>query len=157
METLTQDILREMFDYQDGQLINRFTRGPRAVKGSVAGGINSTTGYWRVSINKKFYQLSRLIWLWHHGELDDKKHVDHLDGDINNNRIENLRLCTPAQNEWNKPCKGVSFEKGKWRARLRVNGKNIHIGLFNSEIEAQKARSHAALSLRGEITQRKAA
>ena len=155
--SLTQDLLKEMFDYRDGCLINRYTRGPRAVAGSVAGGKNSSTGYWRIGINGKSYQLSRLIWIWHHGDIDDTKVMDHINGDIDDNQIENLRLCTHMENEWNKAVIGVRFEKGKWRARYKHNKKSHHIGMYDTKEEATAAYLDAINKVRKEYSTRKAA
>ena len=153
--SLTQELLKELFDYRDGVLINRFTRGPRAVKGSNAGNINPSNGYWRVTIGGKTYQLSRVIWFWHHGDLDASKVIDHIDGNPQNNKIENLRLCTQQQNEWNKAAKGCTFEKGKWRARYKHNGKSHHIGLYETQEEAQAAYLSVVKLIRPDYSQRK--
>lgn len=81
--------------------------------------------------------------------------VDHIDGDTLNNQRSNLRLVTHAENIRNRPHlnknnrsgeTGVSWFKlrGKWRARLMINGKDIHLGLFTIKKEAIKARKIAA-------------
>jgi hypothetical protein len=76
---LSQSEVRHLFDYrEDGALINRFTRGPRSVKGRVAGNQNSN-GYWRVAISGVTYRLSRLIWTWHYGDISYEMEVDHID------------------------------------------------------------------------------
>jgi hypothetical protein len=147
---LTQDAIREFFEYRDGMLYNRFTRGPKAVKGSDAGSLDRGTGYWRVNINKKGYQLSRLIWIYFSGDIPKGMVIDHINRDTQDNRITNLRLSTYTQNEWNKPRSGCSFEKGKWRARIKDHGKNVHLGLFDTEAEAIAAYQEYAASLHGE-------
>ena len=147
---LSQDAIRELFEYRDGALYNRFTRGPRAVKGKVAGSINPSTGYWRISLNKKNYQLSRIIWTYHNGDIPQGMVIDHINRNPQDNRIENLRLSTYTQNEWNKQRRGCSFEKGKWRARIKDHGKNIHLGLFDTKTEAVAAYKEYAALLHGE-------
>jgi hypothetical protein len=73
--------------------------------------------------------------------------VDHIDGNKQNNSIENLRWCTLKQNlrfdnrkKSHNTSKyvGVSFDKywGKWRAFVAVNGKNKSLGNFKTEYEA---------------------
>src|SRR6056297_540747 len=135
--SIAQDTLREMFEYRDGKLYNRYTRGPRAVEGRVAGSLNKSIGYWKVGINSKQYQLSRLIWTYHNGDIPDGMLVDHISRDTHDNRIENLRLASYTQNEWNKPKLGCSFESGKWRARIKQNGRSIHLGMFDTKAAAQ--------------------
>jgi hypothetical protein len=82
--------------------------------------------------------------------------VDHIDGDKLNNRRSNLRIVTNAQNGQNiqraggsSRYRGVSWHqlRGAWRARVMVNGKERHLGLFETEEEAARvaaaARVHA--------------
>jgi hypothetical protein len=87
--------------------------------------------------------------------------VDHIDGNKLNNQKENLRIVTYSQNHMNrkvkrKGCsskyKGVSLDKrcGKWRAYIKKDGKYIHIGNFDNEIDAAKAYDEKALELFGE-------
>lgn len=44
----------------------------------------------------------RLAWLFHYGSIIPNKHIDHIDGDGSNNRIENLRLVNPRENTRNQ-------------------------------------------------------
>jgi len=87
--------------------------------------------------------------------------VDHKDGDGLNNTRENLRIATATANAYNrrkyrKKCnskyKGVSREKGskRWRAIIYHKRRKIHLGMFDSEIEAGKAYDEAARELYGE-------
>ena len=145
---MKQDYAKRLFHYQDGNLYWRFTKSPRAVKGSIAGHINPTTGYKQIRVDKKGYQLSRLVWIYHHGCIPEGMQIDHINRNKLDNRIENLRCVTPTQNEWNKPCAGVNFEKGKWRARFKHFGKNIHVGLFATKNEALAAYQRAVNSAR---------
>ena len=47
--------------------------------------------------------------------------------------------------KWTSEYKGVSFYKryNKWQARIRINGKQKHIGLFKTELEAHHAYQNA--------------
>ncbi len=68
--------------------------------------------------------------------------IDHINGNGLDNRIENLRFVTRKQNSMNNKKKGYSFlrTRGKWRARIMVDGKEIHLGLFKTEEEARECR-----------------
>lgn len=103
--------------------------------------------------NKKAY-LHRVIMGARGGEQ-----VDHKFGTTCDNRLYNLRIATPSQNAQNrrkkrhykgKPCsseyKGVDYFKslGKWRARIRVNGRTKFLGYFNHPVEAAMAYDEAA-------------
>jgi HNH endonuclease/AP2 domain len=78
------------------------------------------------------------------------KVVDHINGDSLDNRVENLRVCSQIENGHNRSrlnknnssgVRGVSFHKasGKWRAFIRVDRKQIHLGLFDNKSDAEKA------------------
>jgi len=149
MHMITQDLLHELFYYKEGTFYNRFTRSPTAVKDAPCAAL-SKKGYRRIGINGKYYQASRLIWIYHNGEFPASLQIDHINRNRADDRIENLRLVTQTQNEWNKPHKGCSFEKGKWRARIKDHGKQVHLGLFNTEQEAQAAYKAYATKLHGD-------
>jgi hypothetical protein len=86
---------------------------------------------------------------------DNKRCVDHIDGDKMNNHHENLRWATHLENSRNQKIqtntssvyKGVSFYKPlqKWTARIKINAKQKHLGYFTSEREAAEAYNTAAL------------
>lgn len=87
--------------------------------------------------------------------------VDHKDGDGLNNQRDNLRICNSLQNAWNscKRCtnksgyKGVTWhtQRQKWQARIRANGPQMHLGLFESALAAARAYDVAALKYHGEF------
>ncbi len=136
---ITQNLLLELFEYRDGDLYNRVFRSPRATKGTIAGSLNPSNGYMRVCVNGRIYQLSRVIWMWHNGDIPEGFEVDHIDQNPMNNRIENLRLLDRKRNEWNKSFANVNFESGKWRARIKRHGKSYHVGMFSSAEQAGQA------------------
>lgn len=89
------------------------------------------------------------------------KHVvDHINGNKLDNRRENLRVCTHAQNmvNWNNnrgesKFRGVSWDKtrNKWKAQIQCNGKNRFIGRYSTEEEAAKAYNAEAEIVFGEF------
>lgn len=94
-------------------------------------------------------------------DAPDEMQVDHIDGDGLNCTRANMRLCTLAENTRNRKrpvtntsgYKGVSWHKlrGKWRAEIGVNGRNKHLGLFESKDAAALAYNGAALEHYGEF------
>jgi hypothetical protein len=85
----------------------------------------------------------------------NKKCIDHIDNNKLNNHVSNLRYATPRENGMNKTkskntsssFKGVYFFKRdkKWYARIKINGKTIHLGSFKTEKLAAIAYNNAAI------------
>ena len=86
---------------------------------------------------------------------DNKRCVDHIDGNKTNNHYENLRWATHSENGRNRKIqtntssvyKGVSYYKptGKWKAAIKISGKDKYLGYFTSEREAAEAYNTSAL------------
>lgn len=90
-----------------------------------------------------------------------EEEVDHVNHNGLDNRRTNIRICTHAQNMFNKNkqinnksgYKGVYWEKqgeGFWRARIQVKGKGIHLGVFDDILAAAEAYNKAAKQYFGE-------
>lgn len=85
------------------------------------------------------------------------KYVDHINGDGLDNRKSNLRFCTHQQNQMNSrglkgsfsKYKGVFKYSNKYRASITHNRKMIHLGVFDTEIEASLAYDKKAVELFG--------
>lgn len=89
-------------------------------------------------------------------------HVDHINGDGLDNRRANLRPSTPSQNAFNSALfrhntsgfRGVSFDRRyrrPWLASIKIDGKFIRLGRFDSAEEAALAFDEAARQFRGEF------
>ena len=105
MEALTQDMLKDMFDYDP--LSGIFTRKSNGKKCTYVNG----EGYVYIRVGKKKRVLAhRLVWLYVNGSLPDKGYViDHINGDRSDNRISNLRVLSYSDNIKQKysPARGV--------------------------------------------------
>ena len=134
---MTQNEALALFEYKDGALYWRVSINNRAPIGAKAGSFNAYNQRWYIRVNKIRYLEHRLIFLYHNGYIPFE--VDHIDTDRLNNRIENLRASTKAENQRNKPrqqnntsgAKNVRFTQGKWVVELKVNRKPIYIGRFD--------------------------
>lgn len=91
--------------------------------------------------------------------IDSGLYADHISGDRLDNRDENLRPATPAQNTYNQRLrrrsvtglKGVSPARDKYRASIKVDGRRIHLGVFDTAEAAFKVYQGAASELHGEF------
>lgn len=100
----------------------------------------------------------RLAFLYMTGEWPTL--VDHIDGNGMNNRWANLRLATRAQNAANSGLsvanktgfKGVCAGKapGRYRATIRIGGKQVSLGTFDNPEAAARAYRKAATEHHGE-------
>lgn len=144
MENITQQELLDLFDYQNGVLYWKVSNTNRIKIGQRAGSANNK-GYLSTQVKGKLMKNHRIIFLMCHGFLPEI--VDHIDGNVSNNDVSNLRAATKGQNNYNRKMgnnntsgvKGVVWCKRlrKWQAQLRVNNKNMHLGYFENLDEAK--------------------
>jgi len=94
-----------------------------------------------------------------HVTRESKLVVDHINGNVLDNRKCNLRVCTPAENARNITKRrkntsgytGVSKNGKKWQASIKRNRKTYHIGSFEDKEEAARARDLKAIELHGDF------
>lgn len=91
-------------------------------------------------------------------EAPDGMTVDHVNGDTLDNRRENLRLATMAQNSRNKrsrgtvPYTGVGMTRdGKFKALIWPSGKGIYLGTFTTAEQAAGVYNAAAKLIYGDF------
>ena len=99
-----------------------------------------------VDINHKQCILSRLVYKAHNPDWDitdtsKTNEVDHINNNSIDNRIENLRILTSQQNNFNRIAKGYHWDKkaSRWKAQIVINDKRIYLGLFKEEADARNA------------------
>lgn len=157
---LTAEMARRLFIYdaEIGHLRWAITPNSSFPAGSVAGNVNR--GYRRIKYLGDTFQEHRLVWLIHKGEWP-KNQLDHIDRCRDNNRITNLREADKYQQGGNRKLnvsntsgfRGVVWHKRdkKWQVSIRVKGKRVHIGLFDSKEAAASAYNAAAVIVFGEF------
>lgn len=155
--TLSKDYLLEHLEYSDGLLFWKKSQSGRFLR-KQAGWIDAA-GYYKIAIKCKTYSAHRIIYFMFYGFMPNC--VDHIDCDPSNNKIENLRAASFAQNSWNQGVrknnilgiKGVSWREknGKYAARCMVNYKSHFVGLYNTIPEAVDALKMFRASNHGEF------
>lgn len=138
--------------HEDGYLTSKRT-------GNKVGQPN-TEGYIRVrGGNGKEYRAHRVIWSLFNGEIPEGMLIDHIDGNKQNNKIDNLRLATRTQNNANSVGvrkrelpKGVTQNpSGRFRAKIYHKGIHYSLGTFDTVEEAKKVYDSKAVELHGEF------
>lgn len=111
-----------------------------------------------IKIGRNKYLLHRFI-LDIHGKIEPM--IDHRNHNRLDNSRNNLRECTNSQNQANtkswegRDSKGVYFCRGKWVARIMVNGIRKYIGRFLDKDEAIREYQKESISSFGEFAYQK--
>lgn len=150
VRSLEIGVLRERlwYDKEAGTFIwaisGRGLPGAGKIAGSQAAG-----GYWRIHILGVTYLAHRLAWFYVYGTWPTCE-IDHINGNRTDNRIENLRDVSVAENRQNQRRAqrtsqhgflGAHFDKRKrvWRARIHHQGKYLSLGHHETPQEAHAA------------------
>ena len=147
---LCQETINKLFLYKDGSLYWKIACANSIKIGQKAGYVNGK--YLKIKIKGKPYLAHRLIFAMFNGDIPE--FIDHIDGNPQNNLIENLRLANRQQNNSNAKlridavsgAKGVNWHKkqAKWNVRVAINGKRKNLGAFEefelAELVATMAR-----------------
>ena len=147
--------VKELFDYKDGELFWK-KPGPNKRTDRPAGAVNRD-GYRRIKYMYRLYAVHRLVWAYHGNE--PVAFIDHINGDVSDNRIENLRGATHSQNCMNRRVrfdsksgvKGVTRKKGKWHACVTLDSKVYSGGYFDCKEDAIAAVDKLRKELHGEF------
>ena len=114
--------------------------------GNIAGTLHPS-GYIRITLLNKKYAAHRLAWFYVTGVIPNNC-IDHINSISKDNRFSNLRDVTILGNmqHMTKPMRnnksgflGVLRHKNKWQAKISINGKIKHLGLFDTPYDAHIA------------------
>src|SRR3990167_475912 len=147
-QELTADRLRELLHYDPLTGIFKWlVQKGRVAAGSVAG-TSDGNGYVQIRIDGKHYRGQRLAWCYMTGEWPESQ-VDHEKLNRSDNRWENLREASNAQNTMNQGLrksntsgfKGVSWHAAAkaWVANIRLDARTTYLGTFFSPAAAHGA------------------
>lgn len=120
--------------------------------------LDKRSGYVRTKFQGRIVLAHRVAYYVMTGNWP-ASHIDHINGNRSDNRWQNLRLATRAQNNRHRRCysksgfKGVEKDKdsSRWRARIKIDGRSQHLGSFASAELAARAYDKAASSAFGEF------
>lgn len=109
----------------------------------------NSSGYKTITLSKKYtkaFLVHRLVGEHFLEPVEDlfKNEIDHIDGDILNNKVDNLRWISKIDNNRHKKkykvnCsiyKGVAERNNRFQSYITINRKFIHLGMFDTEKEA---------------------
>ena len=128
---------------------------PHLRVGDIAGWLDTTKGrgYYRVQLKGKTVSVHRVVWMFHNGTITSQQHIDHIDGNTINNKIDNLREVTNHQNMLNQRMyknnssgvTGVKWDDigGRWFATWKVNGRNVSKTFSAKKYGYEKAKELA--------------
>lgn len=110
------------------------------------------SGYRIGALDYKMLKAHRVVWALVHGRWPEGE-LDHINRIRDDNRVENLREASPAQQRRNMSkhksntsgVTGVSFDKARnlWRAHIWEHNKQVYLGRFATQENAVAARKEA--------------
>ena len=109
--------------------------------GAIAGNSTGSSGYWKIRFNKQNYLAHRLAYYFMTGDDPSSMDVDHINGVRQDNRWCNLRLLNRSDNVANRrKCKNYQRTRGgRYIARIHLNYRHMHVGIFDTPEEATAA------------------
>jgi len=137
------------------QLNREWLRWNKRYANKVAGSIDN--GYCVVRLKHQLFLAHRIIWKMQTGQ-EPPDTLDHVDGKRADNRLEQLRPATLAEQTLNKGLyknntsgyRGVSLNAGKWEASVQGH----YLGIFDTAEEASAAYEAAATVRFGKFKRR---
>ena len=121
-------------------------------------GVLNGRGYGKLSVNGRMVYAHRYAWEREHGPIPAGMFIDHRCYEPSCVNTDHLRIATPAQNTQSrsgaKPGRGlprgVHSNGRRYRARVRHNGTDHHLGTFKTPEEASAAAQAKRMELFGE-------
>ena len=163
MATLTHERLLSLFDYdratggliwkerprEDFSTEHAWRTINRRQAGRTAGYKCPLSGYIHVGLDGRLYRAHRLVWFYVTGSWPDDQ-IDHISHNRSDNRFENLRPATDAENRRNQSrssrnksgVMGVYWyaRRGWWQVYITAAGKRHNLGYFTDFDQAVAAR-----------------
>jgi len=154
-DLITQNRLKDLLTYDpDTGVFIRNAKFRNLPKGGAVGCVGAG-GYMQCSLDGRMYKMHRLAWLYIYGRWPNDQ-IDHINHNVTDNRIRNLREVSCAENHQNRARRtknssgylGVGWHKRdkRWQAHIEVNGKRHHLGYYSDLDAAMSARKIAEIT-----------
>ena len=158
---LTWEALVDILSYDPAKGEFRWVKSGRSGwVGRVAGHVNRQHGYRTIVLSGRTFLVSRLAWL-HETKEWPVGVIDHINGNRDDDRWDNLRDISPAENALNKALNrnntsgvaGVYWDNGRktYIVRLAIGRERKLLGSFDTIEEAKEARQQAEIEFYGEF------
>jgi hypothetical protein len=128
----------------------------KRIKGGRAFVSLDSHGYLQGRVNGVLVLAHRAAWALHYGTWPDGQ-IDHINGQRDDNRLENLRIVSATDNARNAKVRsdsstghpGVGWHSryNKWIARIGIKGRQKTLGYYASLADAVSARRAAEIDL----------
>lgn len=164
LENESGDWGKELRGVTLSELESRFTYDPttgrfmwkrsiaKGIAGSIAGSLCARSGYRHLRVSGRRLKAHRVAWFMFYGAPPDGV-IDHINGNPDDNRIENLRCVTqkvnsenikgPKKNNKSTGVLGVYTHGSRFVSKIMSSRRSVHLGVFDSIEEAQEAYLNA--------------
>lgn len=149
-QPISQAMLRSIFNYDPDTGRLTYARNFPGRKAGETATYDGGEGYLNVYLGRN-HRAHRVIWMLVTG--DDPECIDHINHDRSDNRLCNLRNTTMRENFRNVTASrsnklgvpGVRRVTGRnnYRAEVMIDGKTLHLGVFDDPAEAGQAYRNA--------------
>lgn len=146
---INQQELKRLLSYAPDTGVFAWAAGAGEKRAGNTAGWSNANGYRYIDINNKKYLAHRLAFLYVEGYFPEHD-VDHMNGERDDNRWNNLRHVTMSCNLQNQKkhennssgFTGVTWDKHwqKWRSQIGMKGKQVYLGLYSDKLEAALVR-----------------
>lgn len=154
--SITKDLLEEIFNYdrESGEFKWKVRLSPTGNIGENA--FSDDGSSCRTNLFRKSYRTSHLVWMILYSEFPVGR-VCFVNNMHNDFRKKNLFIGGMSECNRKKITtsssgfKGATYIRGRWQAQITIDGRNVHLGSFETPEEAHEAYMTEARSRFGDI------